>query len=114
MSVISYKKPKNVHNDGHIIQNNKQTELLHKKMFEWWKSFGSRKHCQSCNVLLPNFFSTINVHHLLPKHKFVDVKFDEKYWMLLCEKCHCSWELSPSNKNIEERTKKAKNDYENN
>jgi len=90
------------------------TAILHKTMFEWWKSFGGIKTCENCGLRLPNEFSTINVHHLLPKHKFKNQALNTNYYMLLCQDCHTGFEVFPNKKHesIYNRTKIALKDYE--
>jgi hypothetical protein len=90
------------------------TILLHKVMYEWWKSFGDRKYCQCCNKQIPLEFSTINIHHLLPKRNYKDVDKCTDYYMLLCAECHGGFETSPNkikHKAIYEATDIAKNKY---
>lgn len=86
-------------------------------MFEWWRSFGDIKNCECCGTTLSKEFSTINVHHLLPKAKYKEVALNTDYFMLLCPKCHTEFETSPSEKKhkiIYERTKIALEHYINN
>jgi 5-methylcytosine-specific restriction endonuclease McrA len=90
------------------------TALLHKVMYEWWGSFGDYKSCECCGATLPKEFSTINVHHLLPKAKYKEVALNTDYFMLLCQKCHSEFETSPSenkHKIIYDKTKIAKEKY---
>lgn len=90
------------------------TALLHKTMFEWWKSFGIDRYCDCCDKRLPLEFSVTFVHHLLPKSKYKDVALDSNYFMLLCADCHTSFEISPNkikHKAIYERTKEALKKY---
>jgi 5-methylcytosine-specific restriction endonuclease McrA len=88
-----------------------QTQFLHKKMEEWWKTKGVFKHCECCSKLLPRQFSTINVHHLLPKSKYPEVFLNSEYWMLLCADCHMSWELSGKSEFIKNKTQEASKHY---
>ncbi len=92
----------------------KETSLrLHLAMYEWWTTWPEVKYCEQCNKRLPKQFSTMQVHHLLPKNlkEFKKVMFEEKYWMLLCNNCHKSWEDHLRGDIIKERTQKAKNEY---
>ena len=77
-------------------------------MLLWWQSFGEIKKCQQCNCSLPKIFSTNNVHHLLPKNKYDDLKFDESFWMLVCSNCHYKWEMFMKGTEIKKRTDLAK------
>lgn len=94
-----------------IEENRLETTIMHNKMYDWWFSFGYNKKCEACSIKLPYYFSTLNVHHLLPKSKYKDVKLDSKYWMLLCQDCHSKWENYPIDVKIIERTEIAKNNY---
>lgn len=89
-------------------ENSKHTFLLHRIMYDWWNSFGILKYCECCNKRLPTMFSTINVHHLLPKAKYKEEALNIDYFMLLCADCHSSWEIMPKNEIIKKRTEEAK------
>ncbi len=97
-----------------ILERKENTIRLHTAMYEWWNSFGSNKKCESCGCLLPKEFSTVNVHHLLPKQKYKNVEFKSKYWSLLCFTCHNQWETYPNNEYIQKKTKEALEDYHRN
>jgi hypothetical protein len=97
-----------------ITDKQENTIRLHYAMMLWWKSFGNNKCCQQCNIKLPKYFSSSLVHHLLPKNKYNDIKFEEKFWMLLCDDCHFKWENFMNGKIVKEKTSLAKKDYLNN
>lgn len=101
-----------------VLKKKKEnTVLLHKIMYEWWKLFGNRKQCWNCSQILPSEFSTINIHHLLPKSKYKDVDKCTDYFYLICNTCHSEFETSPNkikHKAIYEATDIAKNKYNEN
>lgn len=72
----------------------KNTEELHQVMHDWWLK--QPKKCGNCGYDTPKQFSVMNVHHLLPKAKFRDIQLNSLYFMLLCNDCHGSFELSPN------------------
>ena len=86
------------------------TQALHEAMLSFW--FYSDRRCECCGRRLPNEFLTTTVHHLLPKGVYDDVQFEEQYWMLLHPDCHTAWEVSHDNKKVEERTRRAEEEYD--
>lgn len=90
------------------------TQILHNTMLNWWKSLGTYKYCENCGLILPTTFSVNNVHHLLPKAKYRDVSLNTSYFMLLCNDCHGSYEISPNrikHKTIFDRMNQALKNY---
>lgn len=78
----------------------------------YWDSFGKYKRCKECNKLLPLEFSICNVHHLLPKSLYDDVKYDSRYFMLLCIDCHHAWETYRKGSKIRKYEEIAKELYD--
>jgi len=82
MSVISNKKPKNVHNDGH----NQQRDMF----LNIWKK--KRHYSEVSGVYLGKEPMSTYFHHILPKEKYPEACFDEKNIILLTLEEHSNVE----------------------
>lgn len=113
MSSILNKKPKNVHNDGHIIQktnphnhyevlkeNEKIIKILQKSIeadklkqffIEQWNT--RPNYSEISGEYLGNSYSSIYLHHILPKSKYSEACFDEENIVFLTADEHASIEL---------------------
>lgn len=91
-------------------QKREDGERMFKEMAFWYNTRPERR-CEQCGERLPLQFSTVYVHHLLPKAKYKDVKFDSSYWMMLCVDCHSTWEQSFKGDVIRLRTEEALDRY---
>jgi hypothetical protein len=84
MSVISSKNPRNVYNDGHILQMKEFFELC-------WKN--KPHYCEVSGKYLGNRCSSLYQHHILPKSKYPQACFDEENIVFLQPEIHASVEL---------------------
>jgi 5-methylcytosine-specific restriction endonuclease McrA len=66
------------------------------------------KCCEECGVKITEL-RTYNVHHVLPKHLYPELKNDTSNFMLLCQQCHSNWETLRKGDNIQKRYDELKN-----
>ncbi len=68
---------------------NRKDNERQKAMFR--KIWDERAHvCVNCGVLLP-YPNTRHCHHLLEKSKYKELRWEEKFIVLLCFDCHANY-----------------------
>jgi len=82
MSVISNKKPKNVHNDKHVLQREMFMDIWKKK----------KHYSEVSGAYLGSEAMSTYFHHILPKEKYPDACFDEENIILLTLEEHSNVE----------------------
>ena len=90
-------------------------KLMLEGFIQFFKNHPTRC-CEECSrVIREEYFGTINVHHTLPKanEKYKSIALNPKYWMLLCQDCHSSWEISNKGDKIRQRTEENIKIFEN-
>jgi len=86
----NYKKP--------IKTKKKYDPKVKERDVEFYSSiWETRPHnCENCGAFLGNEPRTYNFHHLLPKAKYPEHRYDEWNIALLCADCHQQTEISVS------------------
>lgn len=83
------------------------------KMVELFdKHWASKEHkCEACEYTLWGENKTIYHHHLLPKSRYKEYKYDIENLMLLCADCHTKTEAGHPPEKVVEQTKTIKEKY---
>ena len=81
------------------------------KLFGEFYDLHPTKTCFECGRIISQLTSC-NVHHCLPKSRFVEIALDWTYWVIVCFDCHQSTETNINNTpKIKEHTIKLKKRY---
>lgn len=70
-------------------QVKEDSELSKRQDAEFQKFYNQHptKRCFECNAYIP-VCRKYSVHHCLPKQTYDDIRFDWRYWVLECFRCH--------------------------